>query len=84
MLNLETSPEEQRGRTLASYRAEKHERRYANDSMTTVVHNDRSRQRNELRLWDDRMSWSVSNREQGRAGSRVNTILEEEDSSDGF
>ena len=84
MLNLESSPENQTGRTSASYRAEKHERRYVKDPMMKVVQNDAELQGYEIRPSEDRMNWIISNRDRGRNGLRFNTILEEEDSSDSF
>ena len=84
MLNLESSPEIQTGRTSASYRAEKHERRYVKDPMMEVVQNDGDLQGYELMPRDDRINWVTSNQDRGRGGLRFNTILEEEDSSESF
>ena len=79
MLNLESSPEEQRGRTLASYRAEKHKRRIAKDQIPRLVHNDGGLQRNESRLSKDYKNCNISKRD----GNGFNTI-EEENTSDDF
>ena len=84
MLNLESSPEVQTGRTFTSYRAEKQERRYGKDPIMKVIQNDGGLQGYELRSREDRMNWLVSNEDRGRGGLRFNTILEEEDSSDSF
>ena len=84
MLNLESSPEIQTGRTAFSYRAENHERGYVKDPVMKVVQNDGDLQGYEIRPRDDRMNWIISNRGRGRDGLRFNTILEEEDSSDSF
>lgn len=83
MLNLESSHEDQRGQTVASYRVEKQDRRDAKDPMMKVVRNDGRRQNNEPR-WKDHMNWNISKQDRVRVGDRFSTILEEEDSSDGF
>ncbi len=83
MLDLESSPREGRGQTLASYRAEKQERRYAKDQITELMHNDEGFQRNDLRLGEDHTNWNISKEDRGRGGNRFTTILEE-DTSDGF
>ena len=79
MLNLESSTEEQRGRILASYRAEKHKRRDAKDQIPRLVHNDVGLQRNGSRSSKDYMNCNISKRD----GNRFNTI-EEENTSDDF
>ena len=84
MLNLESSREDQRGRTLAAYRAEEQERQDAKDPIRKVVRNDGRSQRNEPRSRKDYMNWNISKQDRGRGGNRFSTILEEEDSSDGF
>ena len=84
ILNLESSPEGQRGRTWASYRAEKQERRDAKDPIMKIRHKDEEPQRNDPRSREDYMNWNSSKRNRGRGGNGFNTILEEEDSSDGF
>ena len=84
MLNLDSSLEGQRRRTLASYRAEKQERRNAKDPVTGLRQKDDDlRRNNDLRLREDYINWDSSKRDRGRAGNRFNTILEE-DTSDGF
>ena len=84
MLNLESSPEVRTGRTFASFRAEKHERGCVKDPMMKVVQNDGGLQGYELRPREDRINWIILNQDRGRGGSRFNTIVEEEDSSDSF
>ncbi|KAF6223482.1 hypothetical protein HO133_000325 [Letharia lupina] len=84
ILNLDSLPEQQRGRTLASYRAEKQERRDAKDPIMELRQKDEGLQGNDLRLREDYMNWSLSKQGRGRGGPRFNTILEEEDTSDGF
>ena len=84
MLNLESSPDEQTGRTFASYRAEEHERGYTKDPMTEMVQKDGALQGYELRSRECRVNWNILNQERGQSGLRFNTILEEEDSSDSF
>ena len=84
MLNLQASPEQQRGATLASCRAEKQVRQDAKDTIVKVVQNDEGFQRDKYLLRDDLVNWNTSKQDRGRGGDRFNTILEEEDSSDGF
>ena len=84
MLNLESSHEEQRGWTLASYRAKQQGRRDAKDPMMKMVQNGQHLQRDEIRLRENHMDWNISNQDRGRSENRFNTILEEEDTSDGF
>ena len=84
ILNLDSSIEEQRGRTLASYRAEKQERRDAKDPILKFRQKDEGLQRNDLKLREDYTNWNLSEQDRGRGGNRFNTILEEEDTSDGF
>lgn len=84
ILNLDSSPEEQRGRTLASYRAEKQERLGVKDPILRLGQKDETIQRNDVELRKDYVSWYSSQQNQGRRENRFNTILEEEDSSDGF
>ena len=84
MLNLESWPEQERGATLASCHAEKQVRRAAKDAMERVVQKDEGLQRDESMLNDDHVNWNTSKQDRGRGANRFNTILEEEDSSDGF
>lgn len=83
-LNLDSSPEGQRGRTLASYRAEKQARRDAKDPITNLRQKDDGLRRKDLRVREEYMNWNSSKQDRGRGGNRFNTILEEEDTSDGF
>ena len=69
---------------MASYRAEKQERRDAKDPIMELRQKDEGLQGNDLRLREDYMNWSLSKQGRGRGGPRFNTILEEEDTSDGF
>lgn len=84
ILNLDASPEAQRVRTLTSYRAEKRERRDAKDPIMKLRQKDKGLQKNDLKLREDYVDWKLSKQDRGRGGSTFNTILEEEDSSDGF
>ena len=84
ILNLEASTEEQRPRTLASYRAEEQERRDSKDLIMKCRQKDKGFQKNHLNSREDYVDWNLSKQHRGRGGSRFNTILEEEDSSDGF
>ncbi|KAL9124346.1 MAG: hypothetical protein Q9175_008231 [Cornicularia normoerica] len=83
ILNLDSSPEEQEGRALASYRAEKQERRDAKDPIMRLRQKE-GLQKNDLSLREECMDWNTSKQDRGRGGNRINTILEEEDSSDSF
>lgn len=83
LLNLDASPEEQRGRTLASYHAEERERWDAKGPIMTPGQKGEGPLRNNLRLKEDYMD-RISVTQDQRSGNRFNTILEEEDSSDGF
>lgn len=69
---------------MASYRAEKQERRNAKDPIINLRQKDDGLRKNDLRLREDYMNWDSSKKDRGRAGNRFNTILEEEDTSDGF
>lgn len=82
MLNLDPSPEIYRGRTLAAYRAGKQERQDAKDPIMKVRQKDQGFRKKNLGLMEDYTNWNPS--KQDRAVDRFNTILEEEDSSDGF
>lgn len=84
MLNLQASPEQQTGATLASCRAEKQLRLGAKDTIVKAVPNDEDLQRHKFMLRDDLVNRNTSKQDRGRGGNRFNTILEEEDSSDGF
>ena len=84
MLNLQASPEQQRGATLASCRAEKQVKQGAKDTIVKVVQNDEGFQGDKFMLRDDLVKWNTSKQDGGRGGNRFSTILEEEDSSDGF
>lgn len=83
LLQLDASAEEQRGRTLASYRAEEQERWDAKDSIMRLRQKEEGPHRDDLRLKEDSMDRNSLVQDQ-RSGTRFNTILEEEDSSDGF
>ena len=48
------------------------------------VQNGEGFQRDEIRLRENHMDWNISNQDRGRSENRFNTILEEEDTSDGF
>jgi hypothetical protein len=80
LLDLESRHEEPRGRSLSSYRAEKE----ARDSVLKV------KQRGSLPVADGNLKekyvgWERSNKDRGRHKNGLihNTILEEEDSTDG-
>ena len=83
ILDLDCSPEEQRGRTLASYRAEKQESRDGKDPIMKLRQKDEGLQRNDLGMREDYRNWNSSKQDRGQSGNRFNTILEEEDTSDG-
>ena len=83
MLKLDSLPEEQRGRTLASYRAEKQEEHDAKSPIMILRPSNEGLQKNDPRLREDYMNWSSSKQDRGRGGNKFNTILEE-DTSDGF
>lgn len=83
LLNLDASPEERRGRTLASYRAEKRERWDAKEPIMKFRQKDEVPQRNDLGSNEDYLKWNSVKKDQGQGGNRFNTILEE-DTSDGF
>lgn len=84
MLDLETSSRQQRGRTLPFYGADKQEGWYVKNPMMRPVQNDESLQRNELGFREGHTNWRISKHDRGRGWNRFNTILEEEDTSDGF
>ena len=84
MLDLESSSRERRGRTLAFYGAEKQDGWDAKDLMMRPVQNDEGLQRNKLSLRKDHTDWRLSKKDRRQSGNRFNTILEEEDTSDGF
>ena len=83
LLNLDNSPEEQRGRTLASLHAEERERWDAKDPIIKPRQEGEGPHRDNLRLKEDYKDRNSVTQDQ-RSGNRFNTILEEEDSSDGF
>ena len=83
MLNLDRSPEEQRRRSLASYRVEKRERAHAEFPILESRQKQRL-QNNDLGLREESRDWNTIIRGRERGGIRINTILEEEDSSDCF
>ena len=83
MLDLDRSSEEQRGQSLASYRAEKRERAHAEIPILESRQKQRL-QNNDLGLREEYMDWSTIKRGRERVGIRINTIIEEEDSSDCF
>ena len=83
MLDLDQSPEEQRGQPLVSYRVKKRERAHAE----IPILESRQKQRlqiNDPGLREEYTDWNTIKRGRGRAGIRINTIIEEEDSSDCF
>ena len=83
MLDLDRSTEEQRGQSLASYRVEKQERAH----VETPILESRQKQRlhnNDLGLREEYMDWNTIKRGREQVGIRINTIVEEEDSSDCF
>lgn len=85
VLNLDSSPGEQRGRTLAAYRADKQERRDAQDPIMKLRQDAEAFRRNDLGSMEDYSKWNASEQDRGRGVSRIiDTILEEEDSSDDF
>jgi hypothetical protein len=83
LLNLDASPEERRGRTLTSYRAEERERGDMKDPITKLGQKREGPHRDSVSLEEDYMDQNSAMQDQ-LSGSRFNTILEEEDSSDGF
>lgn len=83
LLQLDAPPEEQRGRTLASYRAEEQERWVAKNPIMKLRQKEEGPHRDNLRLKEESTDRNLVVQDQ-RSGNRFNTILEEEDSSDGF
>ena len=84
ILSLESPPEKPRGRTLASYRAEKQKRWNVNHSVMKLRQIDGGPKRNEFHSEEDCTNKGSAKPNRRPGGSRFNTILEEEDSSDGF
>ena len=78
LLNLESLPEEQRGRTLASYHT-KEEGREKDDQLLKLKHRG-GLSRNDGALKDEYVNWSLSKQERGRGKKVPTTILEEDDS----
>ena len=83
LLDLDRSPKEQRGRSLASNLVEKRERAHAEIPILESRQKQRL-QNNDLDLREEYMDWNRIMRGRERGGIRINTILEEEDSSDCF
>lgn len=83
LLNLNASPEEQRGRTLVSLHAKEREKWDAKDPTMKPGQKGEGPHRENLRLKEDYMD-RISVTQDQRSGNRFNTILEEDDSSDGF
>ncbi len=54
------------------------------DPILRLGQKDETIQRNDVELRKDYVDWYSSKQNQGRRENRFNTILEEEDSSDGF
>ena len=54
------------------------------DPILRLGQKDEIVQRNDIELRKDYVDWYSSKQNQGRRENRFNTILEEEDSSDGF
>ena len=83
MLDLDRSPEEQRGQSLATCRVEKRERAHA-EIPILEARQKQILQNNDLGLRENHMDWNAIKRGRERVGIRINTIIEEEDSSDCF
>lgn len=83
LLNLDVSPEERRGRALASLHAENRERWDAKAPIMKPGQKGEGPHMDNFRLKEDYKDRNSVTQDQ-RSGNRFNTILEEEDSSDGF
>ena len=84
MLNLKSSsPEERRGRNWASYRVMRQESRDTKDPVIRMVRKDECLQINASDLKENLTDWSILSQTRRRSGN-INTILEEEDTSDGL
>lgn len=84
ILNLESHPNEYRGRTLASYRAERQARKDTRDPLRKLEQrSDLSKDIDTLK--DEHAAWERLKKIRGRTGGQLvpNTILEEDSMDDG-